>query len=100
MGQAFNSVTHDPVPLISGGSAAGAPAQVQAIGASPFEFDASVSGLLTVYGGEIELKRAPAGVFRAIGLTGGAFRLLPGDSIRVTWFSSQAPDPVIWYPDA
>lgn len=98
-GEAFNATTQVPVNLVAGSISTGGPAQVLALGSNPFIYTATVSGLLTVFGGEIELRRTPAGVFRNVGLTGGALRLLPNDAVRITWFSALAPDPVVWYPD-
>lgn len=97
-GVATNAATGQPVNLVAGSVSEGAPPETKIATVSPFEYTALVSGLITINGGQVELRRG-ASAYATVGLVGGAIRLLPGDNVKVSWFSTVPPAPIVWYPD-
>ena len=82
------------VPIVGNGGSGG-DEQIQAVGSSPFVFDAPAAGNLLVNGAQLEFKRNAG--YHVVSLVGGMIPLLGGDSARVTWFGP-APE-VVWFPN-
>lgn len=91
-----SAVTGQPIGGLVITTGTGGPAQPQVLGASPFIFTAATSGVLVVFGAQVELSRNGI-TFYPVGLTGGSPLVLVGDKIRVTWFTAQAPT-VTFFP--
>lgn len=96
--QAFDAITGELIGTVPLSGSAGGPAQPQTLAASPFVFTAGEAGTLTVFGGQIELSRDHGLTYYLVSLTGGPVPLLKGDKVQVTWFSTQPPSPVIFFP--
>lgn len=84
--EAFD-VNGNSLGFLQNGSQPGDPAQVQALGASPFVFVASIGGTLVSSSGKLEISRDGGVTFYRVGLVGGAVPVLKNDQVRVSWLA-------------
>lgn len=92
---AYSAATGRLIGVIPLGGVVGGTPQVQTVGASPFGFTAASDGTLVVFSSKVEVSRDGATYYTA-SLTGGSFRVLLGDRVRVTWVS--LPPLITFFP--